>query len=488
MKFSTNVTRFLYTSLISLSLLTFTNVVYANNVAINVIENNLKSNIKVKGESEKSSSIIMLMKQLNVPGVSVAVIHNGKIDWAKGYGIANATRSVDTSTLFQAGSISKPVAALAALKLVEQGKLDLDVDVNQYLTNWKVEGDLLTKENPVTLRHLLTHTSGLSVHGFPGYATGSTIPSTTGVLSGKGNTDKVEVNQIPGSKWRYSGGGYTVMQKIVEDVSGTSFSEYTDNQILKPMGMIHSSYKHALPNRLKIHTSAAYNRSGEMHPAIYNDYPEKAAAGLWTTPSDLAIYVMHMQAIMSGKKDGILKKKTVEAMFTKHKGSWGLGPKVSEVNNELVFSHGGKNLGFTNEFKAFVNKGDGMIVMSNGDNGGLINKQIMSAISEYYGMGTHSPKIIDALPLTIDELKAFTGLYKMRTGENEFKLKLKVIDGQLKIKAQNEVQFSRLVPTKSMTFINVESGMNPFEFHRDDAGHVSGLLVSKRFKFSKINN
>ncbi|KGJ96057.1 serine hydrolase domain-containing protein [Colwellia psychrerythraea] len=140
------------------------------------------------------------MKQLNVPGLSIALIHNGKIDWAKGYGIANGTSKVDTNTLFQAGSISKPVAALAALKLVEQGKLQLDVD--QYLKDWKVEGDLLTKEKPVTLRQLLTHTGGLSGHGFPGYATGSEIPSTTDVLSGKGNTHEVIVNQIPGSKWR----------------------------------------------------------------------------------------------------------------------------------------------------------------------------------------------------------------------------------------------------------------------------------------------
>ncbi|MBA6364425.1 beta-lactamase family protein [Colwellia sp. BRX8-4] len=229
MKYKTKTTDFIFSSLISLTLLIFTSAVYASSESIEIIENNLKSNIKINGKTDSSDSIVNLMKQLNVPGLSIAVIHKGKIDWSKGYGIANGTRKVDSNTLFQAGSISKPVAALAALKLVKQGELDLDVDVNQYLKGWKVKGDLLTKENPVTLRHLLTHTGGISVHGFPGYATGSEIPSTTDVLSGKGNTDKVEVNEAPGSKWRYSGGGYTIMQKIVEDVTGMPFSEYADN-------------------------------------------------------------------------------------------------------------------------------------------------------------------------------------------------------------------------------------------------------------------
>jgi CubicO group peptidase (beta-lactamase class C family) len=144
-------------------LLVFTNSVYAHSDAVEVIENNLKQHIRVKGEPDLSISIVKRMKQINLPGLSVAVIHNGKIDWAKGYGISNGKAKVDTNTLFQAGSISKPIAALAALKLVEEGMLLLDVNVNQYLKGWKVEGDLLTKENPVTLRHLLTHTAGLYV-------------------------------------------------------------------------------------------------------------------------------------------------------------------------------------------------------------------------------------------------------------------------------------------------------------------------------------
>ena len=471
-----------------MSSLTFTINATANSNAMKTIELMLKANIFIEGEADPGTSIIKRMEQTHVPGISIAVIHDGKIDWAKGYGIAMGKTKVDTKTLFQAASISKPVAALAAMKLVEQGKLHLDVDINQYLEGWKVEGKLLTDDNPVTLRHLLTHTGGLTVHGFPGYATGTNLHDTSDVLDGKGNTDKVEVDQEPGSSWRYSGGGYTVMQKMVEDVTGLAFSEYIDKQILTPMGMTNSTYQHALPEALKERASAAFDREGKMYPEIYNDYPEKAAAGLWTTPSDLAVYALHMQAIMAGKVDGILKKSTVQTIFTKHTGDWGLGPAMSETGSQLVFGHNGKNLGFTASFKAFINKGEGMIVMSNGDNAGVVIQEIMTAISEYYGMGTDRRMGIDAVTLSLDELNAFTGQFKLTTDVGhvgEYILKLRLIKGNLRVKSPDLDQLDRLVPTDSETFVSTLSG-NRFVFSRNKAGKYSGLLVSKEYEFVRI--
>jgi len=469
-------------------LLILSNAVYANAEAVEAIENGIKSTIWVKGEADPSTSIVERMGQSNVPGLSVAVIHNGKIDWAKGYGIANGTTNVVANTLFQAGSISKPVAALAALKLVEQGKIDLDIDVNHYLKKWKVAGETLTDENPVTLRHLLTHTGGLTVHGFPGYPTGSKLPSTSDVLNGEGNTDTVEVDTAPGSNWRYSGGGYTVMQKMVEDVTGLPFADYIGNQILKPIGMTNSTYQHELIESFKQRASAAYDNEGDIFPEKYNDYPEKAAAGLWTTPTDLAIYAMHMQAIIAGTINGILKKSTVEAMFTKHQGSWGLGPELSEVNGQLVFGHGGKNLGFTTDFAAFVNKGEGMVVMSNGDSGNAIIPEIMTAISEYYEMGTHPRITIDPITLPHDELNKFTGKFKMITDigyDGVFILEISLINDRLVAKVPNTEQPSRLVPIDKEAFTSAATG-NSFVFSRNNAGEVNGLLISERYQLDKI--
>lgn len=476
-----------YISVLAVLFLTFSVNANANPDAVGAIENNLKTNIHIVGEADPSTSIIKRMEQLHVPGLSIAVVHNGKIDWAKGYGIAMGETEVDTNTLFQAGSISKPVAALAALKLVEEGKLDLDADVNNYLKQWTIEDDLLSNNKPLTLRHLLTHTGGLTVHGFPGYPTGSKIPSTAAVLNGEGNTDKVEIDQEPGSNWRYSGGGYTVMQKMVEDVTGLPFSEYIDNQILSPIGMTSSTYQHVLPDTLKLRASAAYDYEGNMFAEVYNDYPEKAAAGLWTTPTDLAIYMMHLQAIMAGEK-GVLEKSTVEAMFTKHQEDWGLGPSMSEVSTQLVFEHGGKNLGFTNYFKAFVNKGEGMIVMSNGDNGGQINGEVMTAISEYYDLGTDSRLAIDAVALPLTELRAFTGSYKLSTDvgyDGDYILQLVLIDEQLRMMIPDEDEYFRLVPIDEEKFISTFSG-SPFIFGKDDDGEVDSVLVSDTYQYEKI--
>ncbi len=368
---------------------TFFNVkTFADNTDIQAIENNLKDDVFFLFRSSKPLSVTDKMQEIHLPGASVAVINDGKLVWAKGWGIANAETGldVDENTLFQAGSISKPVGALAALKLVEEGRIDLDTDVNQYLKGWKVEGKKLKKDNPVTLRHLLTHTGGLTVHGFPGYA-GQDIPSTVEVLKGAGNTARVEVKESPGSKWSYSGGGYTVMQKIVEDITGLSFAEYTDANILKPLGMTSSTYQHDLPEDLKVRASAAFDRNGNMFQQVYNNYPEKPAAGLWTTPSDIAQYVIHLQNIMNGDSSGILKKETLSAMFRKHKNDWGLGPEMSDRNGKLVFGHGGKNLGFTNNFRAFVNQGDGFVVMTNGDSGGALINALMLSISDHYKFG-----------------------------------------------------------------------------------------------------
>lgn len=189
---------------------------------LNAIENGLLPSILVKGDPIKSFNLIERMEHYKVPGVSIAIVENGTIKWAKGYGIANTNNGskVDTNTLFQAGSISKPLAALSALKLVENGSIDINEDVNIYLKGWEIPESKFTQVERVTLRRLLTHTAGITVHGFPGYQQTATFPSIIEVLNGNGNTAKIFVDTIPGSIWRYSGGGYTVMEKMVEDVSG----------------------------------------------------------------------------------------------------------------------------------------------------------------------------------------------------------------------------------------------------------------------------
>ena len=458
--------------------------------ASDIIEQNVLKRIAVKGESPPAVTLQQRMQDFNVPGLSIAVVQQGEIVWAKGYGIANAEtqNKVTTDTLFQAGSISKPVAALAALKLVEQGKLELDSDVNDYLKSWQVSGPAYSSDNPVTLRHLLTHTGGLSVHGFPGYDTGAEIPSTLGVLNGEGNTDAVVAYQTPGENWRYSGGGYTVMQLLVEEATSQSFAGYTDANILKPMDMSLSTYEHALPPTLAKLASGAFDQQGEMYEVVYNDYPEKAAAGLWTTPTDIAKYVIHMQSIVQGDKNGILQKPIVDAMFTRHQNDWGLGPEMLEINDNLIFGHGGKNLGFTNYFRASVNNGNAIIVMSNADNANVLNREVMTTLSLHYGFDLAEQMIIEPVVLSDDALKRFEGNYKMLTDigyDGDYIASIALKEGNLFVKAPNEDTPSRIVPTDELHFTSLESG-NPFVFSIDDSGNITGLKVAGRFELSKL--
>jgi len=292
-----------------------------------VIENSLRENTQIKGVTDKKYSIEERMDFYNVPGVSIAVVVNGEIKWAKGYGYANTKTGtkVNENTLFQAGSISKPIAALACLKLIENDILNPYKDVNEYLKNWQIPNNKFTENKKVDLEALLTHTAGVTVHGFPGYSQKEDVPSTIEILNGEGNTPKIEVDTLPGSIWRYSGGGYTIMEKVMEDVTGIALEDYMLQNILLPLGMNHSTYEQPISAKYQQNISAAYNEKGKIIKGLWNTYPEQAAAGLWTTPTDLALYCIEIQDILNGKTNGILTKATVEKMLTKHLNNWGLG-------------------------------------------------------------------------------------------------------------------------------------------------------------------
>ncbi|MEL6484652.1 MAG: serine hydrolase domain-containing protein, partial [Bacteroidota bacterium] len=221
------------------------------------IENGLQPNLQIEGDSIPNFNLEERLKELGIPGVSIAVIHNGKLEWAKGYGMADVSenRPVTSETLFLAGSISKPVAGLRAHQLAEAGTIDMDSSVNKYLTSWKLPENKFTTEEKVTTRRILNHTAGLTVWGFPGYDKGDTIPTVPEVLDGLGNTDSVRVYKKPGESWMYSGGGYTIMQLMITDLEGKSFPDIMQENVLNPLGMTESTFENPLPE--KYHASAA---------------------------------------------------------------------------------------------------------------------------------------------------------------------------------------------------------------------------------------
>ncbi len=449
---------------------------------ISTIENGLIKNIQIKGDSIQKFNILERMEYYKVPGISIAIVENRKIKWAKGYGYANTETGakVDSQTLFQAASISKPIAALSVLKLYENDSLDLNKDVNDYLKDWQITENKFTKTKKVTLEHLLTHTAGMTVHGFLGYNQTTKVPDIIDILDGKGNTGKIMVDTIPGSIWRYSGGAYTVMQKVVEDVSRTSFDNYMSKNILLPIGMKNSTYQQPITKEFQSNISAGYNRSGESIKGLWRNYPEQAAAGLWTTPSDLAKYCIEVQDILQGKKDGILTKETVEMMLTKHKNNWGLGLWLGNKNDSLMFAHSGTNVGFNCDMVAFAYQGNAAIIMTNAENGSNLISELKNAISNYYNWPISKPKVIDTINLSDNELKRFKGRYKLE-GKN---FKITVMFKENRIFIRNELVGNlNLLPLTRTKFIDIESG-TIIEFLVDKK--VCGLKINNGFKFLKI--
>lgn len=338
--------------------------------------------------AEIDSKLQSRMEFYKVPGVSIAVLREGKVNWARGYGVTAAEkgRPVNSETLFQAASISKHVAALVALHLVDEGKLALDEDVNQKLRSWKVPENEFTKTEKVTLRRLLNHSAGLTVHGFPGYAAGAPVPTVPELLDGKkpANTAPIRVDVVPGTIWRYSGGGYEVMQQLVTDVTGKPFAQLAKEIVLDALGMTRSTFEQPLPAHLQSNAAAAHRADGTMIPGRWHTYPELTAAGLWTTPSDLARIAIELQ-----KGGRILKPATREAMLTKVLGNYGLGLGLAETEGQRSFSHGGSNAGFQCVLFAYRDNGKGAIVMTNGDRGGPLAEEILNNIAADDGWVDH---------------------------------------------------------------------------------------------------
>jgi CubicO group peptidase (beta-lactamase class C family) len=319
---------------------------------ISRIERGLLPPIVIRGRPLPLSSIEERMRQLRVPGVSVAVIRGGSIAWAKGYGLASERpkRRLTKDTLFEAGSISKEVTAVAALRLVAEGKLTLDGDVEGELKSWKIPENKFTREHPVTLRELLSHTAGMTVHGFPRHRRDGPIPSLAQVLDGvkpQVNTDPVHVDAVPGTLWRYSGGGYAVVQQLLIDTAGESFPELVRRQVLAPLHMAQSTFEQPLPKRFWGRAASGYRADGSAVPGGWHVYPEMAAAGLWTTATDLARYVIAIQAAAAGRPGGMLSPEMARAMQTPVIRGYGFGLQVRGEGQTLRFSTAGWAMGST---------------------------------------------------------------------------------------------------------------------------------------------
>lgn len=417
---------------------------------MHAVEIRLDSSVPADGKPAQPTTLQKRMAALHVPGISIAVVHNGRIDWAKGYGVAwSGGPAVTTSTLFQAASISKPVTALAVLHLVEAGKINLDHEANAYLRDWKIPDTPFTAKSKITTTELLNHTAGINLGGFPGYSSGEPIPTLAQMLRGEPPAfgPAITVTSAPGSEFRYAGGGYVVLRKLLTDVTGQPFEQLMHGSVLMPLGMVHSTFQQPLPTDLAATATLPHDADGAVFKRGARIYPEEAPDGLWTTAADIAQYILAMQRSLKG--DGFLSKEMAQRMFTPGKEHWGLGPIIGKDSQHPYFLFSGGNAGFISVFVAYQN-GDGVAVLTNGEKGGTLVSEVVRTVARVYGWPDFQSVRRHSMPLPPSSLDGLAGVYRdpdgrtvvaTRNRSHLFLVRIGDRNGPQRLYAQSKEQF-----------------------------------------------
>jgi CubicO group peptidase (beta-lactamase class C family) len=437
------------------------------------VEQGLLPAVLIKGDP--SWTLEERMKQWKVPGLSVAVVKDFKVEWARSYGIKDieTKEPVTTETLFQAGSISKPVAAMVALKRVQQGKIALDENINNKLVTWKLPDNEFTAKKKVTLANLLSHTAGLTVHGFPGYAVDEKIPTLPQVLDGTepANTAAVRVDMEPGTKFRYSGGGTTIAQLAIMDIEKKPYPQIAKETVLGPLNMTNSTYSQPLPDDWRKKAASGHRGNGALVPGKIHVYPEMAAAGLWTTPTDLAKFGIEVQLSYAGKSNKVLPKELIDKMVTPFMETVGLGFFIDKRGNSVYFGHDGADEGFRAMMLMNREQGYGAVVMVNSDNGQIMG-EVMRSIAREYNWDDLLPTVNEIISLDAAKLDEYAGRFQVNPDRI---LTVAREEGKLIVRPTADLKFE-LLPVADGAFIRREQNLK-YTFVKGATG-VSELKVT----------
>ncbi len=302
-----------------------------------------------------------------VHGVGFSYFDKSGIIYSNGFGFSNIDNriKVDTTTVFQAASISKVICGIAVLKLVQENRIELDSNINNYLSSWKLDNPY---DNYITPRNLLNHRAGINVGGFDGYSDDDKpLKSVVSILNAdKGiNSPKIEVKNEPNSEYQYSGGGYMILQQMIEDVTNLSYADFVRQEIFSKIGMESSFYTYPSDS---MNCSFGYYYNEKRVKNGWHTYPEQAAAGLWTTPNDLSRLLIEVLHTCNGESNQILS-----ADFMKIFVSGNTGLRIVENENDSLIGFSGRNEGFLCQMVASLKNNCGVVIMTNSDySGGLI--------------------------------------------------------------------------------------------------------------------
>jgi len=452
------------------------------------IVNRLRPAVRLADRPDTAFRLADRMQYYHVPGLSIAVVDDFRIVYAAGVGVTEfgGHTVVDTSTLFLAGSISKPVFATGVLQLVEQGKLALDEDINHALKSWHLPDSRFTQTEKVTLRRLLTHSAGLTVWGFPGYQMGTPIPTVPQVLDslGPANTAPVRNDTFPGVRWLYSGGGITIAQLMSTDVTGETFPALMKRLVLDRVGMRHSTYENPLPAARDREAASGHEQFDTPVPGRYHVYPEMAAAGLWTTAPDLARWALALTRSYRGDTKSVLSPAMAAQMISKQvrvapDGSdyWGLGVAVHGEGDSTSFSHGGRDEGFVASMEMWPGRGRGLFVLTNGVSGALLN-EISRAFAEMYGLGGPPRSTRQVVAMDSTSLAPLAGRYEYVSAQHDtIRFDISAAPNMLRMWDPSLKRIRYLFPAGGDDFFDFDAGIR-MSFEREN-GQSRALAVGQ---------
>jgi CubicO group peptidase (beta-lactamase class C family) len=430
-----------------------------NQTATNAFENHLIPSIQIESEP-RYFNIIERMKHYNIPGFSIAIIRNGKLDFAKGYGLARVEDNtpVTEKTKFKAGSIAKSITAIIVMKLRDQGKVDLDKNIEEYLTTWKLPESEFTKIEKVTLRRLLNHTAGIKNLNESGYQQNETMPTLNDYLNGKGKEPAATIEFIPGTKHNYSNIGYAIIQKVLEDITNKNIETLANDLVFKPLNMSNSTFETIRPTKENTEYSYSYNKNGKPNIGYWNNLVDKAAGELTTTATDLAKFCIAMQTSLN-TDTGFLPKATAKEILTSEKGNYGLGFEFKGASDSFRFSHSGRVRGFFAYMIHYPNTGNGIVILTNSDNGGSLFVEILRGFSDLNSWDIMHPKKINPIAVSQDLLNKYIGNYLLKLQGEEYMMEIKQ-DGKHLYYTINK-DYKDVYPLRALTeikFIDIIDG------------------------------
>jgi CubicO group peptidase (beta-lactamase class C family) len=439
------------------------------------------------------------MAHYNVPGVAVAVLKNGRVVAAAGFGVREARTHdvVDADTLFSVGSISKIVAAATTLRLVADGRLDLDRDIGAYLKSWHIPSTPELSHPNVTLRMLMSHTAGFSVHGFKDYEPDEPLPSIVQTLNGTppAKNRPVRLTFEPGTRMRYSGGGTTVEQMVIEDFAGVPFESVAGEQVLAPLSMRRSTFANPLPE-MTTNVAKAHDRGGAAAalPRGWQSFPERAASGLWTSANELGAFVGALIHSYQGRSDFLPQTLAVQMMTEVWPSIHGLGPRLGGEGAARVFYHGGDNDSYHAWIEGYLETGDGFVILTNGSEGDSLVREIRNALSDAIGGGANPPLRAVRLDLSRPIYADYAGTYRLDESMPPDllghlgayftfdALEIDVAAGAIKVTELGEepetFELRPLSPSRFVRFGDFDPPLR-YEFHRDAHGAVHLLTIDR---------